>query len=184
MAKDLLRQCGYDYDFEFSKYENGPPGVTVRRTVFRVPGPDVSIAWLDKQLSNLEPRQELAFHSRVYQRESVFHVPVVDFASTRTPRDQLKLLDEHYKGIDTYLFSSGRGYHGYVRSLLTVDEWLNHLGMLLLWNPRKGPEIVDARWVGHSLHQRFCALRWSSNTSRYKRLPTLCMRSVHGLTAD
>lgn len=70
------------------------------------------------------------------------------------------------------LYSSGRSFHAYSKTLLGRKEWYDFMGRLLLINPRNSNDVVDTRWVGHRLIGGFGSLRWSNNSGQYLGLPT------------
>ena len=70
-----------------------------------------------------------------------------------------------------YMFKSGNSLHGYVIELLSKEEWIAFMGNLLLMNFKEVSQVVDTRWVGHSLKRKYGSLRWTCNGSKYKRVP-------------
>lgn len=124
---------------------------------------------------NARPHEELAFHSRIrIGPRTIRHLLLIDFAKElgETGVEKLrKILGERYTDYMA-LYDSGRSAHGYVIRLVTRDEWIHFMGMLLLLNlPHERP-LTDARWIGHRLIAGYSALRWSRNTPQYLSLPT------------
>ena len=166
-----------DAEFEYSRYVSGGRGRTISREICKVKGSELSTKWFLKELSLLKAGEELAWHSSVYRLGARFHIPMVDFQGIYQENKFKPLVQNLLKRVkgNAYIFDSGRSSHGYMLSLLTEEEWYFYLGLLLLSNPFSSsePQIVDSRWVGHSLKQGFSALRWSKNTELYLQVPFL-----------
>lgn len=95
------------------------------------------------------------------------HIPMIDF---KTP-DLSKViycmsnLESKFGGkidIDGHIYLSGNSYHFYGNKIMDQEEWIYFLGELLLYDEFK--EVIDIRWIGHSLKSGMCALRVSNNT--------------------
>ncbi|MCB4346308.1 hypothetical protein LA345_20650 [Burkholderia vietnamiensis] len=118
---------------------------------------------------------ELAFHSDVrLSSGETRHVVMVDMAtSSKAHLDKLRafLGDNFFQRITWY--ASGRSFHGYGEDLLSSDEWVKFMGLLLLVNKPHMEPTVDPRWIGHRLLAGFSALRWTKNTSHYLLPPSL-----------
>ena len=161
---------------KFSKYTHIPQSTNemANREIVYVHTTEVNKN-LD-ELFQLSQKQELCFHStiRFYSGE-VKQIPMIDFLGRDLNRIQFRLktvLDTKiYKSI--YIFDSGKSYHGYSTTLLTQQEWVYFMGSLLLSNLPNEEQIVDTRWIGHSLRVGESGLRWSHNTSFYGKVPTL-----------
>ena len=175
-----------DLILEFSKYVYVHYGETLSRNMVQISASQLTVDWVEQQISSLSELEEFALHSRVKRRFSdthYFHLPMIDFIGP----DDIEVLSEKVKSLDTivqsplWLYSSGNSMHGYYFSLLSEPLWHQYLGALLLCNPpsKIHNDCIDARWIGHSLEHGFSALRWSKNTPRYKSLPTL-ITSVSG----
>ena len=173
-----------DLVFTYSRYQVAPPGeqaAAPRSPIFRVPAERVTHDWLEQQLSELSPKEELAWHSFVEFSGKPFHIPMIDF--------QGALQDDVIGGFETWLtneidqqfvlFRTGRSLHGYSLNLIPEYTWPTYLGRLLLLNGHDLPPIIDTRWVGHSLVRGFSALRWSHNTARYLAIPCLTNSRRH-----
>lgn len=162
---------------EFSKYVYKQYGVTESREIFHAAEDEIDENWLRDQVRNLSGEQELALHSKVMWKSKIYHMPMIDFTNVHTqedvgPRIQTvdKLLDE-----DIWIYDSGNSLHGYYFCLIEEGCWNEFLGKCLLCNsPREQPhQIIDPRWIGHSLEHGFSALRWSKNTKRHRSIPHL-----------
>lgn len=165
---------------EFSRYVYVSYGVTQSREIFHIKASDVINGWLEDQIEMLSGGQELAFHSRVKLHENdnnTYHIPMIDFINTRSEEKIISKIEPVNQKLeaDLVLYQSGNSYHGYYFILLNENDWYKFLGSILLCNPpsRINDEIIDSRWVGHSLEHSFSALRWSQKTSKYKIVPTL-----------
>jgi hypothetical protein len=162
---------------EFSRYVYREYGVTESRTVFQVPPTLLTEKWLDNQIGDLGSEEELAVHSRMVLGKEIYHLPMIDFVnalSIEEIRERTLAISKSLEH-DIWIYNSGRSLHGYYFTLLDQITWQKFLGELLLCNSRgKFPsEVVDSRWVGHSLQHGFSALRWSQNTTRHQSLPAL-----------
>jgi hypothetical protein len=160
---------------EFSRYVHLGYGKTLSREIIQVASDDLNDIWVQAQLANLLDRQELALHSKVYLNKEIYHIPMVDFiniSSVENIADKIKNLNEKLNS-NISLFNSGLSFHGYYYCLVDEYHWYKYLGSLLLCNPppTRGKEIIDSRWIGHSLEHGFSALRWSHNTELYKSIP-------------
>ncbi|HNP22605.1 MAG TPA: hypothetical protein PKM63_22190 [Panacibacter sp.] len=160
--------------FQFNIYINGEPesGKTEYREIIDIPDIYQFNFFLEQKINSLREREELSFSSRVSVNNEIFHIPMIDFSDAND--EQLfygvSKLQETFN-FDFYLFSSGRSFHAYVDALLPEKEWRKFLGELLLLNNRKENNIVDSRWIGHSIKQEFSSLRLSCNTPLYLAYP-------------
>jgi hypothetical protein len=173
--RHILLQHHPELILEFSRYVHLGLGRTLSRKTFSVEARNVDDAWLADEIRSLSEGQELALHSKVVQKDRIFHIPTVDFAhvdslktllsKTRTVRQSLP--------VDLTLYDSGLSMHGYFFCLIDETDWYKYLGRLLLCNPPfdSNDQLVDSRWVGHSLEHGFSALRWSCNSGIYQSLP-------------
>lgn len=161
-----------DVTFYFSVYKNGVPGSgkTVVRSI-------IQKEWLSfKSLTNLNETipegYEIAINSSVEIEKEDFHIPLIDFSYKKEDENlnrALEILKIECR-CSIYLFKSGHSFHAYLDKLLTQDEWHIFLGKLLLLN-NLGIDIVDPRWIGHSLIQNYSALRITRNTASYIQEP-------------
>ncbi|MFT3743068.1 MAG: hypothetical protein QM785_02125 [Pyrinomonadaceae bacterium] len=173
-----VAQQTQEFSLEFSKYVYRSYGETLSREVFTVPARTVNAEWLSDQVNKLTYEQELAFHSRVrLSNDKVCHVPLIDFIYVKSPEEVHHKLVPVNKEIyhNPTFYGTGNSLHGYYFCLLGEERWRNFLGQILLCNypPHAGDEVVDSRWVGHSLIHGFSALRWSRKTDKYKAVPSL-----------
>jgi len=167
-------------NFNFSIYIYKEKGKTHSRKYIKIPAPDLSSNLLNNILSKLHPEEEFACHSLVDVSGKKRYIPLIDFSVENESLLPWEFINEKKELFDTdfYLFFSGRSYHGYFTTFITYQKWLKFAGDLLLLNqPNSYPtEIIDSRWVGHSIINGFSALRWSSNTNKYLSEPRLtCM---------
>jgi len=163
-----------DLTLEFSRYIHLGPGRTLSREIVQVPAKCVDVGWVEDQTLRLSDRQELALHSRALRGDMAFHIPMVDFAHVDSIPTLLSRMQpvRRQLPVDITLYNSGRSLHGYHFCLISEGEWYRYLGSLLLCN-NPGAELVDSRWVGHSLEHGFSALRWSCNSEVYESLPEM-----------
>lgn len=162
-----------DIVLEFSKYIHQGYGKTYSRDIFVIRAKSISDDWLDEQICSLNKGQELALHSRVLYRNREFHIPMIDFINTDSPEKVQPCLINVSKNlpVDIWFYRSGKSLHGYYFCLIDKEHWYRYLGSILLCNQSFKRDIVDQRWVGHSLEHQFSALRWSHNTVIYKSMP-------------
>jgi hypothetical protein len=162
---------------EFSKYIHLGLGRTLSREIFEVEASHVSPVWLAEQIRDLSHQQELALHSKVLQKDRTYHIPMVDFGRVESIKTLLVKTQpiRESLSINITLYDSGQSMHGYYFCLIDQKEWYKYLGRLLLCDPPFGGEeqIINSRWVGHSLEHGFSALRWSCNSPIYQSLPQL-----------
>jgi len=175
LVRSLL-QNNINVVLEFSKYIHLGPGRTLSRDIFHVEAGNLDTEWLANQLENLSREQELALHSKVLQQGQTYHIPMVDFVQSKSTEilvDKMRPVSQ-LLSTDIALYDSGQSMHGYYFCLISEKEWYEYLGKLLLCNdPLADEQVVDSRWVGHSLEHGFSALRWSCNSGIYSGLPQL-----------
>lgn len=176
---------------EFSRYVYVTYGVTHSRETFHIKSSDIVNGWIDDQINLLSEGQELAFHSRVKINEedkTIYQLPMIDFINTKSNIKITEKISPINKSLnaDLFLYESGNSYHGYYFLLLTETDWHKFLGKLLLCNPpaRVNGDIVDSRWIGHSLEHGYSALRWSKKTEKYKMIPKLSKPSKKNVKAS
>lgn len=103
----------------------------------------------------------LSVSSRVWngRGEHIGHLALMNLhpVGFRSARDVREAIDEVTDGLPGYLLASGRYFHFYGKSLLTLDSWLLFLAQFLM-----PCVLVSPRYVGHSLHRGFCTLRLNS----------------------
>lgn len=162
---------------EFSKYVYKEYGVTESREVFHATGDKIGERWLEDQVEQLNGEQELAMHSKIIWKSVVFHIPMIDFINIHTFEDiapRIETVNEFLEE-NISVYNSGNSFHGYYFCLINDKRWHEFLGKCLLSNsPRVSPsQIIDPRWIGHSLEHGFSALRWSKNTNRHRSIPYL-----------
>ena len=175
--RHFLLQQHTELVLEFSRYVHLGQGRTLSRETFRVEAEDVDDAWLAEEIHSLSQSQELALHSKVVHNDRIYHIPMVDFAHVESPEIMIvkTLAVRQSLPVDIKLYDSGQSMHGYFFCLIDEKDWYTYLGRLLLCNPPfdSKEQLVDSRWVGHSLEHGFSALRWSCNSAIYQSLPQL-----------
>ncbi|MGR3982142.1 primase 1D-like protein [Pseudoalteromonas sp. 1181_04] len=159
-----------------SRYRYEPQSFKDERQEFSILASDLNESNLLIELINLAPDYELALHSKLYLNSVLMHLPMIDFGSKGAEPSASGVLKElcTYWGMGFNIFSSGRSYHAYGNKLLNHEQWLQFMGSLLLLNKPSGYKLIDERWVGHRIMGGYSALRWSKNTSHYKKFPTHC----------
>ena len=166
-----------DLTLELSRYVHLGSGRTLSREIFHVQAKYLDDTWLAEEISRLAGAQELALHSRVTRNGRIYHIPMVDFAIVESAELLLFKMQAVRRSlpVDITLYSSGQSMHGYYFCLIDEKDWYKYLGRLLLCNPPfdSNDQLVDSRWVGHSLEHGFSALRWSCNSGIYQSLPQL-----------
>lgn len=171
--------------FQFSRYVYTPDSLFDERELFEASGADLSVEWLENQLEELKPDQELAIHSKVVINKHTFHIPMLDFATDQIGPEQLQrvrmFLPKRVFATSAF-YQSGRSFHAYSTHLLGPKDWHAFLGRALLINPRDGRQIIDARWIGHRLIAGYCSLRFSNNSGQYRGMPRQV--SIRALTEN
>lgn len=162
---------------EFSRYVHLGSGRTLSREIFHVEARELNDTWLAEEIRRLSETQELALHSKVILKDRIYHIPMADFAhveSVETLIVKTRAVCQSLP-VEISLYESGRSKHGYFFCLIGEKDWYKYLGRLLLCNPPfdSNGQIIDSRWVGHSLEHGFSALRWSCNSGIYQSLPQL-----------
>ena len=161
--------------FTFSKYTYLPQSFIDERNVFTVNSWYLNDENLMNIINSLGQGEELAFHSQIFDFGKQYHLPLIDFGNVdRGIMDSSVLRDlaSHWN-LSFNIYNSGRSYHAYGNRLVSNDEWLKFMGSLLLLNKPSGFKLIDERWVGHRIMAGYSALRWSLNTSQYKKIPEL-----------
>lgn len=172
-----LLQNNVNLVLEFSRYVHLSPGRTLSRDIFHVEAANLNGAWLAKQIGGLTQKQELALHSKVLQQGQTYHIPMIDFAHVKSIEMLLEKTSpvSQFLSTDISLYDSGQSMHGYYFCMIGERDWYKYLGKLLLCNDPlvEDEQVVDSRWVGHSLEHGFSALRWSCNSGIYSGVPQL-----------
>ncbi len=159
----------------FSVYSYTPQSIVDDRRPVTVLGNDLNVAWFKDLLKSLKSNEEIAFHSLVVVDGIQKHLPMIDFTCSR--------LDlAHAKNCLTQIFSnqtingfvffdSGRSMHAYGSSLISQEQWIKFLGLLLLVNTPTEKPIIDTRWIGHRLLGGYSSLRLTCNSGNYLKMP-------------
>jgi hypothetical protein len=174
---DILGRYPEVLEVELSAYQYVPKSVSDPRKIMRISAESLRTEFCEL-LTNLDPTQELACHSRVYikkgSRNKLYHIPMIDFVGdVGCAYDDIVKVMKEFHCDRASLYLSGRSYHFYGFTLLSSEEWVRFMGRILLLNIPGIREVVDCRWVGHRLLAGYGSLRWSMNTTAYKQLPTL-----------
>lgn len=176
VAQVLTPWINSQAEVHMSKYHYVPQSFNDYRFEFSLPIRQLTENTLLEMLISLEPEYELAMHSKITIGNNFYHLPMIDFGSkgsSPTASETIKELCRHWN-IGFNIYESGRSFHAYGNRLLTHEEWLQFMGSLLLLNKPSGYKLIDERWVGHRIMGGYSALRWSKNTSHYKKFPTYC----------
>ncbi|MCG9079172.1 primase 1D-like protein [Laribacter hongkongensis] len=162
--------------FQFSRYVYTPDSLFDEREVFVLTGDEVTKSRIENEIAALRPDQELAFHSKIKIKGRTFHLPMVDFSMREVAGhrvfDRMSRYLPKNVMLNMAVYSSGRSYHSYSKTLLSPKEWLDFMGRLLLINPVDQSGIIDTRWIGHRLIGGFSSLRWSNNSGQYLGMPS------------
>lgn len=81
------------------------------------------------------------------------------------------------EGNVTYLKTSN-SYHMVCDSVMPIKQWEKHLGEFLLFNGTNKDQIVDYRWIAHSLKNGFSGLR--INSAKKPKPKVVCKENVKG----
>lgn len=176
----------------FSKYVYTRRGITDKRVPFSAKFHDLerSISEIEKTLA---PNEEIALHSLVQLEGKTLYLPFIDFKISKAEAflDDEPIHIQTYVNIKKYLteilpkkylvknqdfiLDSGNSFHGYFDALMDKEQLDKFLAALLLENNTVDHpyEIVDNRWIGHTLRNGFSSLRITNNTSHYLNTPTL-----------
>lgn len=158
----------------FSKYKYIPQSFSDQRVSFGLPLYQLNEMSLFNIISDLGEGEELAIHSIVSDIGREFHIPLIDFGNkdmSVIDSSPLKELSNHW-GMTFQIYSSGRSYHAYGNRLLSTPDWIKFMGSLLLLNKPGVYKLIDDRWIGHRILAGYAALRWSNNSSHYKKIPS------------
>lgn len=158
----------------FSYYFYRPQSLVDERSIFAISRESfLDSIHISNLVKNCPTDRDFAFHSYLDCFDGTKrHIPMVDM-STASRAHLLKL--KSFLDLETYYgfvwFESGRSFHGYGSRLINNNEWISHMGQLLLSNQKDLKPTVDPRWIGHRLIAGYSALRWSRNTEHYIKLP-------------
>ncbi|MCY1274832.1 hypothetical protein D9M68_489950 [compost metagenome] len=165
-----------DSIFSFSKYVYTPDALFDEREIIKIPSPELTADRISQEISLLNQNQELSINSNVSIKGRSYHIPMIDFALEEGLSNKIidRMFDYLPKAIvlSMAFYHSGNSYHAYSTTLLSPKEWLEFMGRLLLINPRGGQQIIDSRWIGHRIIGGYSSLRWSNNSSIYKKPPS------------
>lgn len=158
----------------YSIYSYKPHTFIDNRKEYALDFTDLNEEWLNDVITSLLSDQELAIHSLVNIGSEIYHIPMIDLGGRSNEIENITLIKSlaNFWNINFDIYASGHSYHAYGDRLLSSDEWVKFMGSLLLLNVPGKNKIIDTRWVGHRLIGGYSSLRWSNNTSQYKRYPT------------
>lgn len=98
-----------------------------------------------------------------------YHLPMVDFALKSPARIEVNSEAMFYPG-NFHFYHSGRSYHAYGKEVIPNHAWPSFMGDLLFLNDPEN-DVVDVRWIGHSLIRGYSALRWTCVNPKYQQIP-------------
>lgn len=119
---------------------------------------------IPKLISKLRDSDALGINSTCWLRDgTVRHIPMMDFKSKPSPAN-LRLIQQSLAeiGQSGLLVQSGRSFHFYGLTLLRQKDWIKFLGDSLL------VKFSDSRWIGHSLLEHRCNLRFTTSKLKQK----------------
>lgn len=165
----------HDAVFNLSKYIYKTDTLFDDRESLSIQSSELTLEWVEDIINSLNPEQELAFHSKVKIKNKIFHIPMIDFAIANNLNneviDRIRNFIPKKISRNFVFFRSGKSFHAYSTTLVTYNEWLDFMGRLLLINLPNDSQIIDTRWIGHRLINRFASLRWSNNSGKYVIMP-------------
>lgn len=145
-------------------YEDVAMGNRVVETISSRPATEEEDGDLNVILKDVGPR--MVNHIKEVRH---YYFPQLDCVMKTLLPGALYSLEDNGHNLDIY--SSGRSYHAYGASILTFEEWAKWLGEMLLINTPGENNIVDVRWIGHSLKRSQSFLRLTANSSGYLMVP-------------
>lgn len=158
-----------------SYYTYLPQTVADNRTTWKLSAAEfLDTSRISSLLEATPDGHELAIHSDVLLNSGErHHMVMVDMSTTsKAHLEKLRVfLGDHFFQRIVW-FNSGRSFHGYGEDLLSQQQWVKFMGLLLLANKPRLEPTVDPRWIGHRLMADFAALRWTRNTSYYLVQPS------------
>lgn len=163
-----------DVVLRLSRYKYKPQSFNDDRSNLALPFKEFNEKILYDLIMDMDVSEELAFHSTIQGFGSSYHLPLIDFGNVdRGIVDSSSLRElAAYWEISFHVYNSGRSFHAYGNRLIKSSDWTSFMGSLLLLNKPSGFKLIDERWVGHRLMAGYGALRWSNNSSHYKKEPT------------
>ena len=160
----------------FSYYNYRPQTVEDNRIIWELPASEFTQPRIISEIiANTPFGHELALQSNMRLNESEErHLFMVDMStSSQAHLEKLRGLVGEREFESIAWFKSGRSFHGYGTNLLTTQEWVRFMGLLLLANKPKMEPTVDPRWIGHRLIAGYSSLRWTKNSDYYILPPSL-----------
>ena len=114
------------------------------------------------------------------------HIPMIDFLRHMSAQEcvQWGQIVAAELAAPVLIFASGQSFHAYGLTFLSKKDWPAYLAWLLLLDGKVAPEqsnLVDQRWIAHSILQEASALRWTNATGKYRQVPQLVAEiAAHG----
>ncbi|WP_437180793.1 primase 1D-like protein [Pseudomonas farris] len=175
LIRDLASTLNDDAEFEFSIYEYEPQSILDHRETIRITACYLTEDIINRIINKLPENKELAIHSSVRINKKLFHIPMIDFAtSEREISEKLDVIRQILPREifnELSFFNSGRSCHAYSLKLIKHSDWVSFMGRLLLISKPNENQIIDTRWIGHRLLAGYSSLRWSNNSAQYLALP-------------
>ncbi|MCB0370068.1 MAG: hypothetical protein KDD45_11750 [Bdellovibrionales bacterium] len=173
----------------FSKHKYSFKDNIDEREVMVIISEELSLDWLENKIKELNEGWEFSMHSNIVLRNGeIMHLPMIDFNFEVMSKELEGVIEYRmgkkdillsYKDIlyDMSIYSSGRSYHGYGKSIITNEQWIEFTTAIILLNYTYNIDdysiIVDNRWIAHRLLAKYSCLRWSNQTSQFKKYPEL-----------
>lgn len=130
---------------------------------------------LDEEIDRLEEGWDMGIRSLVTLEDGSFsHIPMMDFALPKSSesiaiiKERMRKITGEKKG---FILESGRSYHYYGLDLRAEESWREFMAKCLLTSVFQGKDqpflqVVDPRYIGHSLVGGGCVLRITTNAER------------------
>jgi len=175
VVEKLAHDYGDDITLQFVIYIHVPQALADERKIHDIHFHDMK-SWFRSASQGLAPREEIALQSivRIGRNESAMHLPMVDFDVSATLDDLKRTIGKlrDYGLTEFFAYDSGRSFHLYCLPLIQEEELSRFFGRLLLLNEPEHHPTIDSRWIGHRLIAGCAALRWTANSSHYRKTPT------------
>jgi len=173
-VRSLVQKNSEISALSMSYYIYQPRNVSEKRDTWAISSSDfLNEDFVSKKIDLVPPTAELALNSEFLCSDGkVYHLIMIDMATgAKAHLDKLRsFLDNNLFGGIAW-FNSGRSFHGYGTELLSHEQWVKFMGLLLLANLPNAVPTVDPRWIGHRLLAGYAALRWTKNSHFYKSVP-------------
>jgi len=140
--------------------------------VFELWGYEVLDGEFAQRTFTCKKRRVISISSRVLCDDGRYrHIAMMNLHPERelTIDNVVTMLKKITGNMPGYLLRSGRYYHFYGIALLEEEEWVRFLAQFLM-----PTIIVSPRYIGHSLHRGYTALRLSTDPEYKPLLPEVC----------